>query len=129
VLPSCCCLPLLCAAWAQQVLLQVNNFSAINCSNTLWAFASLRHYEPALFDALLSRMDGHLDEVEPQNVANSLYALARVNHPMDAHTGAQLPGMPTKCHNVAPHSIQAGLLWGSAGFSVMRKHSRAAAGL
>jgi hypothetical protein len=78
------------------VLLQVDNFSAINCSNTLWAFATLRHYEPALFDALLAMMDGHLEEAEPQNVANSLYALARVNHPMDAHTGAQrLPGMLT----------------------------------
>jgi hypothetical protein len=69
------------------VLQQVNNFSAINCSNTLWAFASLRHYNPSLFESLLERLADHLDEVEPQNIANALYALARVNHPAGRHTG------------------------------------------
>lgn len=76
-----------CRLCCVQVLQQANNFSAINCSNTMWAFASLRHYSPALFAALLERMTDHLDEVEPQNVANSLYALARVNHPLGNHTG------------------------------------------
>lgn len=64
-----------------------NNFSAINCSNTLWAFASLRHYSPPLFTALLERLGCHLEEVEPQNVANALYALARVSHPLGDHAG------------------------------------------
>lgn len=72
---------------ARQVLQQANNFSAINCSNTLWACASLRHYSPPLFTALLERLGCHLEEVEPQNVANALYALARVNHPLGDHAG------------------------------------------
>lgn len=71
-----------------QVLQQVEGFSAINCSNTLWACATLRYYHQGLFEALLERMTAHLDEVEPQNVANCLYAFARVNHSLGRHTGA-----------------------------------------
>ena len=60
---------------------------ALGPSNTLWAFASLRHYHEGLFEALLGRLVGHLDEAEPQNVANCLYAFARVNHSLGQHTG------------------------------------------
>lgn len=92
-----------------QALQQVNNFSAINCSNTLWAFASLRHYSAPLFEALMTRLvEQHLDEVEPQNVANALYALARVNHPLGAQTGRLLVGCAV-------------LLWGCALTAVCRQ--------
>lgn len=88
LLPSLLLL-LACGTWCcSQALLQVGSFSAINCSNTLWAFATLRHYHEGLFEALLVRLvDHHLDAAEPQNVANCLYALARVNHSLGKHTG------------------------------------------
>lgn len=59
-------------------------FNAQNCSVTLWAAASLRHYDQALFDAMLRRLVAALEEggaeadgCEPQNVANALWAVAR----------------------------------------------------
>lgn len=76
-----------------QVLQRVEGFSAINCSNTLWACATLRYYHQGLFEALLERMTDHLEEVEPQNVANCLYAFARVNHSLGRHTGVAAGGL------------------------------------
>jgi hypothetical protein len=54
---------------------------------TAWAFSTLRHCHPALFDALLEQLAGQLSGgVEPQNIANSLWAFARVGHPLGVHT-------------------------------------------
>lgn len=103
----CLCACLHCPA--HQVLQQANNFSAINCSNTLWAFASLRHYSPPLFAALLERLGCHLEEVEPQNVANALYALARVSHPLGDHAGVWPLGQGLRdcCQIVIVHFVHA----------------------
>jgi hypothetical protein len=74
-----------------QVKCQVSSFNAQNCSMTAWAFSTLRHYHPALFDALLEQLAGQLagqlsGGVEPQNIANSLWAFARAGHPLGVHT-------------------------------------------
>lgn len=71
-----------------QVARQVGSFNAQNCSMTAWAFSTLRHYHPALFDVLLEQLAAQLDDVEPQNVANCLWAYARVGHPLGKHTEA-----------------------------------------
>jgi hypothetical protein len=66
---------------------QVSSFNAQNCSMTAWAFSTLRHYHPALFDALLEQLAGQLSGgVEPQNIANSLWAFARAGYPLGVHT-------------------------------------------
>jgi hypothetical protein len=66
---------------------QVSAFNAQNCSMSAWAFATLRHYHPALFDALLEQLAAQLPAgVEPQNIANSLWAFARAGHPLGVHT-------------------------------------------
>eukprot|EP00198_Chlamydomonas_reinhardtii_P009467 XP_001698804.1 predicted protein of CLR family [Chlamydomonas reinhardtii] len=72
-------------------------FNAQNCSVTLWAAASLRHYDQALFDAMLRRLVAALEEggaeadgCEPQNVANALWAVARMGHSLPAEAAAPL---------------------------------------
>ncbi|KAG2432187.1 hypothetical protein HXX76_009107 [Chlamydomonas incerta] len=73
-------------------------FNAQNCSVTLWAAASLRHYDEALFDAMLRRLVAALGEgggaeadgCEPQNIANALWAVARMGHPLPAEAAAPL---------------------------------------
>eukprot|EP00882_Tetradesmus_deserticola_P033588 GHRQ01038380.1.p2 GENE.GHRQ01038380.1~~GHRQ01038380.1.p2 ORF type:complete len:148 (+),score=54.70 GHRQ01038380.1:2-445(+) len=71
---------------AEQVRRQVSSFNAQNCSMTAWAFSTLRHYDAALFEALLQQLAGQLPgNVEPRNISNSLWALARMGHPLGAH--------------------------------------------
>jgi hypothetical protein len=66
----------------------VADFNAQNCSVSAWAFSTLRHYHPRLFDALLQQLAAQVQQgLEPQNVANFLWALARVGHPLGPHTG------------------------------------------
>lgn len=79
--------PALVQQLAEQVARQVSAFNAQNCSMSAWAFATLRHYHPALFDALLEQLAAQLPAgVEPQNIANSLWAFARAGHPLGVHT-------------------------------------------
>ncbi|KAG2488358.1 hypothetical protein HYH03_013048 [Edaphochlamys debaryana] len=79
-------------------------FNAQNCSVLLWAAASTRHYDERLFEALLGRLvalveagpasPGHAQDpeaaCEPQNVANALWAVARVGHPLSTEAAGPL---------------------------------------
>lgn len=71
-----------------QVAKLAGTFNAQNCSVTAWAFSTLRHYHPELFNILLEQLASQLSDVEPQNIANFLWAFARVGHPLGRHTEA-----------------------------------------
>ncbi|KXZ47984.1 hypothetical protein GPECTOR_31g346 [Gonium pectorale] len=76
--------PRLFEALSRQAITLAPSFNAQNCSVTLWAAATLRHGDAALFDALLERLAAEVEAegCEPQNLANALWAVARMGHPL-----------------------------------------------
>lgn len=104
--------PRLFDAITHQVIQRIDSFNAQNCGVAAWACASARYYSPALCNGILNRVlgtaapgkgasngrlrgdanagDGDLEplqspvpmRVEPQNLANLLWALARLGHPV-----------------------------------------------
>jgi hypothetical protein len=55
-------------------------FSARDVSSTLWAYASMDHYERPLFDGLCARAFDLTHELRPIDCANILVAFGRFGH-------------------------------------------------
>jgi hypothetical protein len=70
------------------VVATIDTLNVQNCSVTAWAFATLRHDDDALFEALLERVAANIAFCEPQNVANTLWAYARLGRPLGRHAAA-----------------------------------------
>jgi hypothetical protein len=70
------------------VVATIDTLNVQNCSVTAWAFATLRHDDDELFEALLERVAANIAFCEPQNVANTLWAYARLGRPLGRHAAA-----------------------------------------
>jgi hypothetical protein len=55
-------------------------FSTWDVSSTLWAYASMDHYDRPLFDALCSRAFDLAHDLRPVDCANILVAFGRFGH-------------------------------------------------
>ncbi|KAG1677590.1 hypothetical protein FOA52_014488 [Chlamydomonas sp. UWO 241] len=69
---------------------QLRDFNPQNLANTVWALATLGHYDGAFMAALLKAATPQLRTFNPQNVSNTLWALAVLGHIDDAFMAAPL---------------------------------------
>ena len=59
---------------------RLGEFNSQNLCNTAWAFATVGHASPALFDGVAKVAVGRLGEFNTQDLSNTAWAFARVGH-------------------------------------------------
>lgn len=75
------------SAASQQLQRSASSLNPQHCSVAAWSFATLRHHDQPLFESLLELVAAELQRadaaaVQPQTVANLLWAAARVGQPL-----------------------------------------------
>jgi FAST kinase-like protein, subdomain 1 len=52
----------------------------MNSTRKLWAFATLNHEAPSLFEAIATAAKERMDDFNPQGLANTAWAFATLKH-------------------------------------------------
>ena len=64
----------------EEALHKIQTFNSQNIANTAWAFATLNHYDRALFNTLAQEAPHKIQTFNSQAIANTAWAFATLNH-------------------------------------------------